>query len=174
MSKKTYTPCILAFEGPDGAGKSTQVEKAKEYLEGIVGKVNLIANPGATELGKLVRKSALSEEYGMSKRTRLQAMILALSDAADQCITPSMQRNEWVLLDRWSLSTLIYQGLIESKSSFVNTSERIHNALIDVPSPYSTIVYDVDPKVAWERKNNRDTPDSIFWTFSLSGFSYTA
>jgi dTMP kinase len=102
---------LIAFEGPEGAGKSTQLALAARALERDGYSVEVTSEPGGTALGRSLRQLLLHDEERAP--TALAELFLMLADRAQhvsQVILPALARGALVLSDRFSGSTLAYQG----------------------------------------------------------------
>lgn len=98
--------CLVAFEGVDGSGKTTQAQ----LLAGSLGAV-LTFEPGATELGGALRHLLLDPRRP-SPVPRAEVLLMAADRAqhVDEVVLPALQSGRWVVTDRFSGSTLAYQG----------------------------------------------------------------
>lgn len=100
---------FIAFEGGDGAGKSTQVALLREALEAAGRTVTVTRQPGGTTLGREIRDLVL---HGDHVAPRAEALLFAADKAhhVDQLIRPSMDRGAVVVTDRYTDSSVAYQG----------------------------------------------------------------
>jgi dTMP kinase len=102
---------LVAFEGPEGAGKSTQLELAATRLCSDGCDVYTTAEPGGTSLGREIRRLVMHE---LAAPPVAEAeLCLYLADRAQhvaEVIRPALQAGKIVLVDRFSASTLAYQG----------------------------------------------------------------
>jgi dTMP kinase len=102
---------LIAFEGGDGAGKSTQARLLAQWLRDEEGHdVLLTREPGATQLGVRLRELLLSADRTVDART--EALLFA-ADRADHVaaqVRPAMERGEIVVTDRYADSSIAYQG----------------------------------------------------------------
>ena len=102
---------FITFEGGDGSGKTTQVQQLAEFL-GTQGKDVLVTRePGGTELGLLIRRLLL--EVSEQAIVPTAELLLYLADRAQhvrQVIQPALDLGQIVLCDRFTDSTLAYQG----------------------------------------------------------------
>ena len=100
---------FIAFEGGDGAGKSTQVTLLREALEAAGRTVTVTRQPGGTALGQQIRDLVL---HGAHVAPRAEALLFAADKAhhVDQLIRPALDRGEVVLTDRYTDSSVAYQG----------------------------------------------------------------
>lgn len=103
--------CLIAFEGPEGAGKSTQLQRLAAVLRGEGRRVEITAEPGGTALGRDLRQMLLHARDTVP--VPLAELFLYLADRAQhvqQLIAPAIASGAVVLTDRFSASTIAYQG----------------------------------------------------------------
>ncbi|KGF05654.1 dTMP kinase [Arcanobacterium sp. S3PF19] len=100
---------FISFEGGDGAGKSTQVDLLKTWLEGCGREVVVTREPGGTDLGCEIRKILL---HGEDVSSRAEALLYAADRAhhVDTLVRPALERGAVVISDRYLDSSLAYQG----------------------------------------------------------------
>jgi dTMP kinase len=100
---------FIAFEGGDGAGKSTQVRLLAERLRGLGLEPVLTRQPGGTELGRRLRDLVL---HGEPMSARAEALIFAADKAqhVEEVVRPALARGRIVLTDRYTDSSVAYQG----------------------------------------------------------------
>lgn len=102
---------LIAFEGVEGAGKSTQIERLADTLRADGHTVVVTREPGGTDLGREIRKLVLTPRA--TPPVPLAELLLYLADRAQHIgerIAPALARGEIVLTDRFSASTIAYQG----------------------------------------------------------------
>lgn len=102
---------LIAFEGVEGAGKSTQLELLRQALEKAGHRVVTTREPGGTPVGEQVRSILLDRGSTLSARTEALLFAAARAQLVDQVIGPALQRGEVVLCDRYLDSSLAYQGV---------------------------------------------------------------
>lgn len=100
---------FIAFEGGDGAGKSTQVRLLCQWLEELGHTVLVTREPGGTEFGRTVRELVL---HGGHVAPRAEALLFAADRAhhVETKILPALERGAVVLSDRYMDSSIAYQG----------------------------------------------------------------
>ena len=100
---------FIAFEGGDGAGKSTQVRLLAQSLRARGRTVLVTRQPGGTELGAAIRDLVL---HGDHVSPRAEALLFAADKAhhVDELVRPALERGEVVLTDRYTDSSVAYQG----------------------------------------------------------------
>jgi len=103
---------FIAFEGGEGAGKGTQVDRARAYIESRGLQVVVTREPGGTEFGERVREVVLDRETGRLD-PRAEALLFAASRAqlVSSVIRPALEAGKVVLCDRYIDSSVAYQGV---------------------------------------------------------------
>lgn len=102
---------FISIEGIEGAGKSTQLEFIKQYLEERGKSIVITREPGGTALGEQIRELLLApREEGMAVDTELLLMFAARAEHVEQVIKPAVLRGDWVISDRFVDATFAYQG----------------------------------------------------------------
>ena len=103
---------FVSFEGPEGGGKSTQTHRLAAALaeQGYV--VWAAREPGGTRVGEMIRPILLGQQQPANLSAWTEALLFSAARAqlVDEVIRPRLQRGELVLCDRFSDSTLAYQG----------------------------------------------------------------
>ena len=102
---------FITLEGGEGAGKSTQVEALKRFLEdrGIV--LITTREPGGTPVAEAIRSLLLSRDHpAMHPDTELLLMFAARAEHLRTLILPALEAGKWVLCDRFTDATYAYQG----------------------------------------------------------------
>lgn len=147
---------FVAFEGGDGAGKSTQVRLLAAALERAGREVVVTRQPGGTALGSAIRDLVL---HGGHVSPRAEALLYAADKAhhVDELIRPALLRGADVLTDRYTDSSVAYQGAGRELGP-----QEIHDLLdwaVAGLFPDLTIVVDVPAAVGRARRG--DTHDRI-------------
>ena len=103
---------LVAFEGGDGAGKSTQVARLREAMEATGREVLVTREPGGTAVGERIRGVVLDPELPeISDRTEALLYAAARAQHAEQVIWPALERGQVVITDRFVDSSIAYQGV---------------------------------------------------------------
>ena len=146
---------FITFEGGEGCGKSTQVRRLKFELEKLGIKVLLTREPGGTSLAEKIRALLKDElEDPPCDRTELLLFLAARAQLTEKVIAPALAAGTWVVSDRFSDSTVAYQGygrglplpLIRTANDFA----------CGVIRPDLTVLLEVDPATAAERMRRRE------------------
>lgn len=138
---------FLAFEGPDGGGKSTQAARAADWLRGLGFDVVACRDPGGTALGERLRAVILSDEsVHPSMRAEMLLYMASRAQLVDEVIRPSLAAGRIVVSDRFLLSNLVYQGVAGGLDLAAIAS--VGAAATDGLSPDLTLILDVAPDVA--------------------------
>ena len=108
---------FLVLEGIDGCGKTTQLKQLSQWLpvSGLMpagATLHLTREPGGTPLGKALRELLLHPPQASAPSPTAELLLYAADRAqhVEQLIRPALDRGDWVLSDRFSGSTLAYQG----------------------------------------------------------------
>ena len=150
---------FITLEGPDGSGKTTQAKRLKAYLETKGREVVLTREPGETGLAETLRSLALSPEITMSKRVESLLHVAARADHVDKVIRPALEAGKVVICDRFSDSTLIYQGILGGMD--LDELERLSLFGSKGLSPDVTFLIDGDPRVLLSRREARGVTDKF-------------
>jgi len=108
MADASGTGRFITLEGMDGAGKSTHLAAIAEALRARGHEVLMTREPGGTPLAEKLRGLVLAEPMDAVSETLL--MFAARADHVERLIRPALARGTWVLCDRFTDSTLAYQG----------------------------------------------------------------
>lgn len=139
---------FVTFEGIDGAGKSSHIEWFADLLRKQGRKASVTREPGGTELAEAIREWLLNRP--MSMRTEALLAFAARQDHLERVIRPALDSGVWVVCDRFTDSTVAYQGGGRGiPLSDIETLERwVHPDL----QPDRTYLFDLDPAIAAERR----------------------
>jgi dTMP kinase len=141
---------FISFEGGEGSGKSTQIQKLAERLAAAKLRAIVTREPGGSPGAEIIRHLVLS---GMGKLLGPDAETLLFAAARDDhvrsVIRPALSQGTWVLCDRFSDSTRVYQGRLGQVSPVVlNAMQRV---TIGDLKPDLTIILDVPVEVGLKR-----------------------
>lgn len=152
---------FLTFEGGEGAGKSTQIQRLAAKLRAKKYDVVVTREPGGSPGAEAVRHVLLSgaaEPFG----PKMEALLFAAarSDHVEQVIRPAIGRGAIVLCDRFMDSSRVYQGVTGGlDEDFMDLLERI---AVNGMAPDLTLILDLDPQEGLRRatvRRNQEQPD---------------
>jgi dTMP kinase len=148
------TGCFIAFEGGEGAGKSTQARLLGEWLSGQGYDVLQTHEPGDTAIGQQVRQIVLDPATGeMSHRTEALLYAADKAEHVDAVVLPALERGAVVITDRYVDSALAYQGAGRGLDSQLEQVMRWATADL---WPHVTVLLDVPPSQGMARFEERD------------------
>ncbi len=146
---------FVTFEGTEGSGKSTQKRLLCERLRAQGLAVVENQEPGGTAIGKQIRAILLDPENAdMAPMTELLLMFASRAQAAKQVILPALQRGDVVVSDRYTDSTLAYQG--EGRGIGFGAVRRAHELALGTLYPDLTLCITVDVPVGLQRAHQRN------------------
>jgi dTMP kinase len=146
---------FITFEGLDGCGKTTQMEKLAAALrfEGI--DVVATREPGGTEIGERVRAVLLdSRTAGLGPYAEMALMFASRAQLIAQVIDPALEAGKWVLCDRYTDSTEAYQG--GGRKLGRRPVLQLHKVLCHGRWPELTILMDSDVTFSVQRARRRN------------------
>ena len=148
------TGLFITFEGIDGAGKSTQLSNAIDYVKGLGRPFIETREPGGTELGERIRSLILDGKNKISAEAETMMMFSARLEHLNSVIKPALDDGKIILCDRFTDATYAYQGFGSGVDlSLIENLERIvHNGL----QPDRTFFFDLDTQTANARIAGRE------------------
>jgi dTMP kinase len=147
--------CLVAFEGIEGSGKSTQLQLVAAALRERGLPVRETREPGGTPLGLEIRRLLMHLLH--TTPTPLAELLLYLADRAQHLaeeVRPAMDRGEVVLTDRFSDSTIAYQGY--ARRLDIETVTRLDSLVRNGVSPILTVLLDCPVAVGLRRARGSD------------------
>jgi dTMP kinase len=151
---------FVTFEGIEGSGKSTQIERLARRLEAAGRDVVRTHEPGGTALGRRLRAALLDPDG--SSMAPLAEMLLYAADRAQhvsEVVRPGLERGAVVLSDRYLDATLAYQGYGRRLGTEVVLAIHAHPPL-DL-RPERTVLLDLDPVTAVSRARLRNAERGV-------------
>ena len=141
---------LITFEGIDGSGKSTQIQLLEAEFEKLDISYKTFREPGGTKLSEKIRAILLDKE-NIELYSNAESLLFAAARAqltAEQ-IKPAITKGEFVICDRFTDSTIAYQGY--GRGLNINNLELINTIATDGLIPDITFILDIDPQKATER-----------------------
>lgn len=152
--------CFIVIEGPEGAGKTTQARALGEALRGRGYKVLLTHEPGGTPTGEEIRRLFLSGEHAaITPLTELFLICASRAQHVTEVIRPALHAGQVVLCDRFSPSTIVYQGYAGGLP--LPTVQIVDEAARDGLRPDLTVILDVPAEVGLARNLCTTNADRI-------------
>ena len=147
---------FITFEGGEGCGKSTQVRRLKEELEREGVEVLLTREPGGTWLSEEIRRLIKDQDVDAPcDRSELLLFLAARAQLVRNVIRPALEAGTWVVSDRFSDSTLAYQGY--GRGLPLDILRDCNDFACEGLKPDLTILLDVTPETARARLQARET-----------------
>ena len=156
---------FIVIEGIDGCGKTTQIDELSKWLpkSGLINKGSKLITtrePGGSLLGKKLRELILDNNK-YNKPSSLAELLLYSADRAEhvsKIISPALNKNNWVISDRFSDSTLAYQGY--GRKIDLEIIKKIESIVCQGEYPDITFFLEISPKESILRRKN-EIPDRI-------------
>jgi dTMP kinase len=146
---------FITLEGGEGCGKSTQVARLKAALEAEGIGVLLVREPGGTWLSEQIRGLIKDQDTDAPcARAELLLFLAARAQLVRKVIRPALESGTWVVSDRFSDSTLAYQGY--GRGLPLDIIREANDFACEGLKPDKTILLDVDPETSRERMRGRE------------------
>ena len=143
---------FVAFDGPDGSGKSTQISRFVKGARAAGLVVREVREPGGTSIGEQIRQILLDPiNAEMTLGCEMLLYMASRSQLVEREIKPALSRGELVVADRFVSATLAYQGTAGGLS--VEWIQAVAEVAVAGSWPDLTIILDVDDSVAAGRLN---------------------
>ena len=151
---------FISMEGPDGAGKSTQIELLKSYLADKGYKVVITREPGGTTISEAIREVILNKDYSeMCDNTELLLYAAARAQLVHEVIRPALEEGNAVICDRFVESSVVYQGI--GRGLGIDTVYAVNEYALQGLRPQLTILLDLDAEEGLRRKKNQAELDRM-------------
>lgn len=146
---------LIVFEGPEGAGKSTQIRHLARMLQDLGHPVTLTREPGGTDIGMRIRQLLLDPEVTMTAQTEYLLFCASREQLVHDVILPALEAGEVVLCDRYMYSSFAYQGYGRM------VKDALDAGLDHWPHPDFAFFLDLPPEVGLQRVAARGQPDRM-------------
>jgi dTMP kinase len=151
-ARKLRKGLLVAIEGIDGAGKTTQAKLIKDRLEQEGYPVKLLHEPTNGKWGNKIRDLAKNGRHEVSPRTEFELFLKDRIEDVKKYIKPALEQKKIVIMDRYYISSVVYQGALGLDLDFIER-ENLNVA----PKPDLTIILDLPSRVSLSRIKNRNT-----------------
>jgi dTMP kinase len=156
---------FISFEGIDGSGKSTQIQKLAEFLEARDFDIVITREPGGSTGGEEIRNLLLQGNVDRwSPETEILLFTAARRDHLERIILPALKEGKIVICDRFTDSTRMYQGM--RGINLRNLVDTLNEKVIKF-DPDLTIVIDIKPEISLKRAKSRKTVEERFEDFGV-------
>lgn len=138
----SFTGSFVTLEGPEGAGKTTQLKLLSRQLDQLGCKHIVTRDPGGTSLGKQIRRILLNPENPVMPMTELLLYQADRAQHVEELILPALKSGTLVLCDRYVDSTKAYQGYARGIDlDLINTLSKMATGGL---TPELTILFDIE------------------------------
>jgi dTMP kinase len=149
---------FISFEGSEGCGKSTQIQRLADRLRHAGYRVLMTREPGGTEIGEQLRHLLQHSKAGhaMAPETELLLFTASRAQLVREVVVPALTEGTMVLADRFLDSTTVYQGVARRLDA--TQVGAINRFAVGSVLPDATFVLDLDPEEARRRMLQRTLP----------------
>jgi dTMP kinase len=142
---------FITFEGPDGSGKTLQMQPTTVFIAAQGYSVYPAREPGGTSISDQIRDILMNmENTSMLPRTETLLFCAARAQLVDEVIRPHLEKGDVVLLDRYADSTLAYQGYGHQRD--INLIRKVLEFATGGLWPDLTFLFDIDPETGLKRR----------------------
>lgn len=147
---KKFKGILIVFEGPEGSGKTTQINLLYDYLKGNGENVARFREPGSTAVGEKIREILLGhKDLTISALTETLLYQASRAQFVEEKLIPALKEGYVVLLDRFTDATLAYQGYGEGID--LELIEKVNDIAACGIKPAITILLDIAAAKGLER-----------------------
>ena len=141
---------FITLDGPEGSGKTTQVEKLADYLRKREYEVVAAREPGSTVIGEKIRQILLDpQNQEMSYHTELFLYLASRVQLVEEIIKPALDADKIVICDRFTDASVVYQGY--AREIGMGNVKKITQAALGSFEPNLTVLLDVEAPVGLEK-----------------------
>jgi dTMP kinase len=157
LSRK-YKGVFITFEGMDGSGKTTQMQRLAARLRAMGRNVIETAEPGGPPIGVKIRRILLdSANQELSPATEVLLYFASRAQNVDEWILPALERGDVVLSDRFTDSSTVYQGC--GRGLGLETIEALDRVACRGLKPDLTLLVDIDAETSLARAHARNAAE---------------
>ena len=149
---------FITLEGPDGCGKTTQLEFLANYIRETLGREVLCTRePGGVEAAEAIRTVLLNPKIKLVPRAETLLYLAARAEHIAEKIKPALAEGKVVLCDRFTDSTLVYQGFVRGLD--MDMLHELSTLATDGLEPDLTLLLDAAPEKLLVRRTERGVHD---------------
>lgn len=151
---------FIVMEGPDGSGKTTQINLLEQYLKEAGYECLITREPGGTVIGEEVRELILNPEYKeMSPVTEMLLYAASRAQLVHEVIGPALEAGRIVISDRFVDSSIVYQGI--ARNLGISTVAAVNAPGIGIYRPDGIFFIDLSEAEGIRRKKNQKELDRM-------------
>lgn len=151
---------FIVMEGPDGSGKTTQINLLEQYLKEAGYECLITREPGGTVIGEEVRELILNPEYKeMSPVTEMLLYAASRAQLVHEVIGPALETGRIVISDRFVDSSIVYQGI--ARNLGISTVAAVNAPGIGIYRPDGIFFIDLSEAEGIRRKKNQKKLDRM-------------
>ena len=151
---------FIVMEGPDGSGKTTQINLLKEYLEEAGYECLITREPGGTVIGEEVRQLILNPEHKeMSPVTEMLLYAASRAQLVHEVIGPALEEGKIVISDRFVYFSIVYQGI--ARKLGISTVSAVNAPGIGIYRPDGIFFIDLSEAEGLRRKKEQKNLDRM-------------
>lgn len=151
---------FIVMEGPDGSGKTTQINLLEQYLKEAGYECLITREPGGTVIGEEVRELILNPEYKeMSPVTEMLLYAASRAQLVHEVIGPALEAGRIVISDRFVDSSIVYQGI--ARNLGISTVAAVNAPGIGIYRPDGIFFIDLSETEGIRRKKNQKKLDRM-------------
>ena len=151
---------FIVMEGPDGSGKTTQINLLKEYLEEAGYECLITREPGGTVIGEEIRQLILNPEHKeMSPVTEMLLYAASRAQLVHEVIGPALEEGKIVISDRFVDSSIVYQGI--ARKLGISTVSAVNAPGIGIYRPDGIFFIDLSEAEGLRRKKEQKILDRM-------------
>lgn len=151
---------FIVMEGPDGSGKTTQINLLKEYLEEAGYECLITREPGGTVIGEEIRQLILNPEHKeMSPVTEMLLYAASRAQLVHEVIGPALEEGKIVISDRFVDSSIVYQGI--ARKLGISTVSVVNAPGIGIYRPDGIFFIDISEAEGLRRKKEQKNLDRM-------------
>ena len=159
---------LITFEGIDGSGKSTQIKLLNEWFESKQIQSKYIREPGGSNVSEMIREILLDSNNQITSFSETLLFLAARAQLVDETILPLLEKDQFVICDRFIDSTVVYQGY--GRGLDVELINNINSIATKGFLPHLTIYININVELSIERRllSSNDRMESEGSSFLLN------
>lgn len=144
---------FITLEGPEGSGKTSQIEPLADFLRQLGHDVLTLREPGGSDIGEQIRSVIMAmKNTAMHPRTEILLFLASRAQFVEEIVQPALRAGKWVLCDRYADSTLAYQGYGHQVD--LDVLRQLLQFATGGLQPDLTLLMDIETRAGLARKRN--------------------